>query len=83
MTLHLEPLCSVYAWNMPGIYHVYVDVLHIHGIYTVVYPWIYHVYPSDWIYLDIPCISTKYIHGISMDIHGISFDVYTWYIHGI
>ncbi len=27
---------------------------------------------------DIPCISTKYIHGISLDIHGISFDVYTW-----
>jgi hypothetical protein len=30
--------------------------------------------------MDIPRISTKYIHGISMYIHGISFDVYTWYI---
>ncbi len=37
----------------------------------------------DGISLDIPCISTKYIHGISMNIHGISFDVYTWYIRGI
>ncbi len=51
---------------MPGIYHIYVDVLHIHGIY-IVYPWIYHVYPSDWIY-----------HGYTMYIH----QVYTWYIHG-
>jgi hypothetical protein len=33
--------------------------------------------------MDIACISTNYIHGISMDIHGISFDVYTWYIRGI
>ncbi len=33
--------------------------------------------------MDIPRISTKYIPGISMDIHGISFDVYTWYIRGI
>ncbi len=33
--------------------------------------------------MDIPCISTKYRHGISMDIRGISFDLYTWNIHGI
>jgi hypothetical protein len=33
--------------------------------------------------MDIPCISTRYIRGISMDIHGISFDVYPWYIRGI
>ncbi len=86
---HLEPLFSVYAWNMPGIYHVYVVLPHMPGIYMV-YPWIYHVYPSDWIYmvypwvsLDIPCISIKYIHCISMDVHGISLDVYTWYIRGI
>jgi hypothetical protein len=46
---------------MPGIYHVYVDVLHIHGIYMV-YPWIYHVCPTY----------TWYIHGISLDIPCIS-----------
>ncbi len=28
-------------------------------------------------------MSTKYIPGISMDIHRISFDVYPWYIRGI
>ncbi len=76
---------------MPGIYHVYVVLPHMPGIYMV-YPWIYHVYPSDsgwiymvypWISLDIPCLSIKYIHCISMDIHGISLDVYTWYIRGI
>ncbi len=41
--------------------------------------------------MNIPCISTKYIHGIvskdihgiSKAIHGISFDVCTWYIRGI
>jgi hypothetical protein len=42
---------SVYTSTMPvhihGIYHVYVDHLHLHGIYVVVYPWIYHVYPSS------------------------------------
>ncbi len=31
-----EPLFSVYAWNMPGIYPVYyVDLNDIHGIYMV------------------------------------------------
>jgi hypothetical protein len=35
------------------------------------------VYP--WISLDTLCISIKYIHCISMDIHGISL----MYIHGI
>ncbi len=44
--VHLEPLFSVYAWNMPGIYHVYVVLPHMPGIYMV-YPWIYHVYPPD------------------------------------
>jgi hypothetical protein len=34
-------------------------------------------------YIHGPCISTQYIHGISMDIYCISFDVYTWYIRGI
>ena len=64
----------------------------MYGIYTgMAFPtWrIYQVYPSEFIYQgydriskDIPCISTKYIHGISMDIHGILFDVYTLYILG-
>ncbi len=87
--LHLEPLFSVYAWNMPGIYHAYVVLPHMPGI-CLLNPWLYHVYPSDWIYmvypwifLDIPCISIKYVQCIPMDIHGISLDVYTWYIRGI
>jgi hypothetical protein len=60
---HLEPLFSVYAWNMPGIYHVYVDLNDIHGYtwyilgYTwyiigciyMVYTWYINVYP--WIFL--------------------------------
>ncbi len=57
--MHLEPPFSANAWNMPGLYHVYVDLLHIHGIYMVlpvipafpprrlVNPMLYHVYP--WI----------------------------------
>ncbi len=82
------------AWyTMPGIYHVYLDLNDIHGIYMV-YPWIYHhdVYPSDWIYIIRPgyyihkvnytCQWSRYIHT-GMDIHGISFDVYTLYIRGI
>ncbi len=32
--------------------------------------------------MDIPCISTQYIHGISMDIHGI-YHLPVMYIHGI
>ncbi len=56
---HLEPLFPVYAWYMPDIYHVYVDLNDIHGIYMV-YPWIYHVYPSDWIYMVYPWIYHVY-----------------------
>jgi hypothetical protein len=58
---------------MPGtsIYHVNVDVLHtIHGILYMVYPWIYHVYPSDWINMVYPWI------------YHVFYQVYTWYIHG-
>ncbi len=79
----LEPLFSVsYAWNMPGVYHVYVDVLHIHGIYMV-YPWIYHVYPSDWIYMVYPCIYHVYPPSIYM-VHPWIYMVYhLMYIHGI
>jgi hypothetical protein len=59
---HLEPVFVVYAWNMPGIYHVYVDVLHIHGIYYI-----------HGISMDSPYISIEMdIHGISMDIPCIS-----------
>ncbi len=83
--IHLEPLFLVYAWNMPGIYHVYVDVLHIHGIYMV-YPWIYHVYPSDWIYhVYQPSIYMVYPCQLSI------YMLYPWiymvypltYVHGI
>jgi hypothetical protein len=70
---------------MPGIYHVYVDVLHdIHGIYMV-YTWIYHVYLSDWIYMVYPWIYHVYPPTWSI------YMVYPWiymvyhlmYIHGI
>ncbi len=57
----LEPLFSVYAWNMPGIFHVYVVLPHMPGIYMV-YPWIYHVYPSDWIYMGYPSPSPWIYH---------------------
>ena len=67
-------ICLVYTINMvsSSICMVYVwympgIYLDIHGIYTT---------------KDIHGISTKCIHGISMDIHGISFDLYTWYIRG-
>jgi hypothetical protein len=62
---------------MPGIYHVYVDLQHMPGIYMVYHPWIYHVYPCISIRLDI--------HGISLDILGYAMyihQVYTLYIHG-
>ncbi len=50
------------------------------GFQTMVYPWIYRVYPSQpSIYMVNPWM---YMY-ISIDIHGISFDVYTWYICGI
>jgi hypothetical protein len=68
-----------------AIFHVYVDHLHIHGIYLV-YPWINNMYIHGYtmfIHGSIPCISAQYIHGISMDIHGTSIDGYPWYIHGI
>ena len=79
---HLEPLFSVYAWNMPGIYHVYVDVLHIHGIYMV-YTWIYHVYPSDWIYMVYPGIYYVYPPSIYMVYPWIYMVYHLMYIRGI
>jgi hypothetical protein len=89
---HLEPLFSVYAWHMPVIYHVYVDLPHMPGIY-IVYPWIYHVYPCISIRLDIHGTSldilayTMYIYQVyTLYIHGYTWyiiDVYTWYICGI
>jgi hypothetical protein len=84
---HLEPRFSVYAWNMPGIYHVYVDVLHTIPCICrcPTYTWYIH---HDGISLDIPCISIMIrldIHGISLYILGHTMyihQVYTWYIHG-
>ncbi len=83
--IHLEPLFLVYAWNMPGIYHVYVDILHIHGIYMV-YPWIYHVYPSDWIY-HVYRPSTYMVYPCRPSIYMVYPWMYTvyplMYVHGI
>jgi hypothetical protein len=82
---HLEPQFSVYALYIQRIFHIYAVLTDIHEIY-VVYPWIYHGYPTEWIYVVYPWkyhVFTRYIRGISMDIHGISFDVYPWYIRGI
>ncbi len=70
---------------MPGIYHVYVDLLHIHGIYLV-YSWIYHVHPSDWIYMVYPSwIYHVYPPSIYM-VYPLAWIcmVYHWmYMHGI
>ncbi len=84
--VHLEPRFSVYAWYMPGIYHIYVDVLHIHGIYMV-YFWIYHVFPSDWINMVYPWIYHVYPPSIYMIYPWIYmviiwciYMVYIWYI---
>ena len=46
----------------------------------MVYPWIYHVYPSDWIiYMVYPWIYMvyhwMYIHGIYVVYRGISMDI--------
>ncbi len=83
----LEPRFSVYTWYIQRISHVYAVLTDIHGIYQVYPSLIYHVYPTPGVdhHDHIPCISTRYIRGISMDIHwhGISFDVYSWYIRGI
>jgi hypothetical protein len=77
-------------WNpyfryMPGIclvYTIYVDVLHIHGIYKV-YPWVCHVYPSDWIYMVYPWIYHVYPPGIYM-VYPLIYMVYhLMYTHGI
>jgi hypothetical protein len=59
----------------------------MHGIYMV-YPWIYHVYPSDWIYMVTvypwiymvyPWIfmahHLMYRHGIYVVYRGISMDI--------
>ena len=35
---HLEPLFSVYAWYMYGIYHTYDVLIHMYGI-CMVYVW--------------------------------------------
>ncbi len=70
--MHLEPRFSVYAMHIHGIYHVYVDVLHI----------LWYTWNIRCISMEIPCISievdTMYIHrsGYTCYIH----TVYTWYI---
>ncbi len=82
MYIHLEPQFPIYAWNMPGIYHVYVDLNYIHGIY-IVCPWIYHAYPLDWIYMVYPWIFHVYPSSI-YTVHPWIYMVYHWmYIHGI
>jgi hypothetical protein len=68
------PQFFVYAWNMPGIYHVYVDVLHVHGIYMV--------YPSDWIYMVYPWKNHVYQPSMYM-VYPWTYMVYhLMYIHG-
>ncbi len=70
-TTYISCICRPhqYAWNIRDI--------------SMDLSWISNVVAIHGISMDIPCISTKYIRGISMSIHGISFDVYTWYIRCI
>jgi hypothetical protein len=67
---------------MPGIYHVYVYLNDIHGIYMV-YPWKYHVYPSDWIYMVYLWIYHVYPQSIYMVYPWIYMVYHLMYIHGI
>ncbi len=77
---------KVYTWYMPGIYHVYVDLNDMHGIYMV-YPWIYHVYPSVWILvytgMVYPWIYHVYPQSIYMVYPWIYVVYHLMYIHGI
>ena len=70
-TMYIPCICRPdrYTWDMHGIS---MDIPRISNGVDI----------RD-ISMDIPCIFTIYILGISMDIHGISFDVYPWYIRGI
>jgi hypothetical protein len=59
--VHLEPRFLVYVWYMYGIYHAYVDLLHMYGI-CMVYVWYIpgytiHMYSNTY---------TMYIQGIYM-----------------
>ncbi len=89
---HLGPRFPVCAWNMPGIYHVYVVLPHmpVPGIYTVmVYP---RIYPAIMMYIHQTGYHTWYIlgylipgHVYPSDIPGhvypsdwISYMVYPW-----
>jgi hypothetical protein len=95
---------TTYRWMASGtcifgIYHVYTSYIpcicrcptctwHIYGI-SMDIPCTYHRNGYTWLSMDIPCMSTQYIHGISMDINGYTwyiiwciYMVYTWYIHG-
>ena len=71
---HLEPRFLVYVWYMYGIYHIYVDLLHMYGI-CMVYVWYilgYTIYMYSNGY-------TMYIQGYTWYIH----NVYAWYMPGI
>ncbi len=78
-------ICLVYAWYIPCICRSHQYTWNICGIFIDIHGYRMYIHSVDIhsISLDIPRISTKYIHGISMDIHGISLDVYTWYIRCI
>jgi hypothetical protein len=67
---------------MLGIYPVYVDFLHVHGIYMV-YSWIYHVYPLEWIYMVHPRIYHVYPPSICMVYPCIYMVYHLMYLHGI
>ena len=88
MKLHLEPRFLVYVWYMYGIYHTYVDLLHMYGI-CMVYVWYIlgytiHMYSNGYtMYIQgYTWYIHLNIHDISMYIHGICFHGYTWYILG-
>jgi hypothetical protein len=68
-------ICNEYALKYVK-YAKYVNkntICRMHSHFADDIPYIYIYIHGK--FMDIPCLSTQYIHGISMDMHGISFDV--------
>jgi hypothetical protein len=77
-SVHLEPR---YAWNMPGIYQVYVDVLGIYMVYTMYIPG--HQTGYTWYILGYTMYIQLYRPSIYM-VYAWKYMVYhLMYMHGI